>query len=174
MSFNLGSQPKSSKLNLVNFVSLSISLRPISLTDVDAKIASKVIATRIVKILPQIIHRNRDQTGYISGRYIGEAARSILDVMEFTKTVNTSGILLFIYFEKTFDSLEWNFMFKCLEIFGFCHIRIRWVETFYSNMSSCMINNRLKVNYTKTEAMWIGSCRYKNETPLSLKCCKTR
>ena len=35
--------------------------RPISLTNVHAKIASKVIATRIVKILPEIIHSN--QTG---------------------------------------------------------------------------------------------------------------
>ena len=39
--------------------------RPISLTNVDAKIASKVIATRIVKILPEIIHGN--QTGYVPG-----------------------------------------------------------------------------------------------------------
>ena len=31
----------------------------------------------------------------------------------------------------------------------------------------------LKVNYTKTEAMWIGSCRDNTETPLSLKWCKT-
>jgi len=55
--------------------------RPISLTNVDTKIASKVIATRITKILPEIIHSN--QTGYVSGRYIGEAARSILDVMDY-------------------------------------------------------------------------------------------
>ena len=113
--------------------------RPISLTNVDAKIASKVTATRIVKILPEIIHSN--QTGYVSGRYIGEAARSILDVMEYTKTVNIPGILLFIDFEKAFDSLEWNFMLKCLETFGFGHSLIRWVETFYSNISSCIINN---------------------------------
>ena len=33
--------------------------RPISLTNVDAKIASKVIATRIVKVLPEIIHSNQ-------------------------------------------------------------------------------------------------------------------
>ena len=38
----------------------------ISLTNVDTKIASKVIATRITKILPEIIHSN--QTGYVSGR----------------------------------------------------------------------------------------------------------
>ena len=58
--------------------------RRISLTNVDAKIASKVIATRIVKVLSEIIHSN--QTGYVSGRYIGEAARSILDTMDYTKT----------------------------------------------------------------------------------------
>ena len=81
------------------------------------------------------------QIGYVSGRYIGEAARSILNVMEYTKTVNIPVILLFIDFEKAFDSLEWNFMFKCLEAFGFGHSLIRWVETFYSNISSCIINN---------------------------------
>ena len=31
----------------------------------------------------------------------------------------------------------------------------------------------LKVNYTKTEAMWIGSSRNNIETPLALKWCKT-
>ena len=91
--------------------------RPISLTNVDAKIASKVIATRIVKVLPEIIHSS--QTGYVSDRYIGVAARSILDIMHYTKTYDIPGLLLFIDFEKAFDSLEWNFMFKCLEVFGF-------------------------------------------------------
>ena len=46
--------------------------RPISLINVDAKIASKVIATRVIKVLPEIIHCN--QTGYVKGRFIGEAA----------------------------------------------------------------------------------------------------
>ena len=59
--------------------------RSISLTNIDAKIASKVIATRIVKVLPEIIHSN--QTGYVSGRYIREAARSILDIMNYTKLI---------------------------------------------------------------------------------------
>ena len=65
--------------------------RPISLTNVDAKIAFKVIAARIVKVLPEIIHGN--QTGYVSGRYIGEAARSILHIMEYTEKMNISGVL---------------------------------------------------------------------------------
>ncbi len=57
--------------------------RPISLINVDAKIASKVIAARVIKFLSEIIHCN--QTGYVKGRFIGEAARSIIDVMDYTR-----------------------------------------------------------------------------------------
>ena len=113
--------------------------RPISLTNVDAKIASKAIATRIDNVLPEIIHSN--QTGYVPGRYIGEAARSILDMMDYTKFYDIPGMLLFIDFEKAFDFLEWSYMFKCLEVFGFGPSLIRWVETFYNKISSCIINN---------------------------------
>ena len=44
--------------------------RPISLLNVDAKIMSKAIATRIINILPKIIHHN--QTGFIEDCYIGD------------------------------------------------------------------------------------------------------
>ena len=32
-------------------------------------------------------------------------------------------------------------MFKCLKVFRFGPSLIRWVETFYSNITSCIINN---------------------------------
>ena len=48
----------------------------------------------------------------------------------------------FIDFEKAFDSLNWNFLLKCLVVFGFCGpSHITWVETFYANTSSCVLNN---------------------------------
>ena len=40
--------------------------RPISLINVDAKIASKVIAARVIKVLPEINYCN--QTGYVKAR----------------------------------------------------------------------------------------------------------
>ena len=39
--------------------------------------------------------------------------------MEYTKHKNKHGILFFIAFEKAFDSLEWDFLNKCLELFNF-------------------------------------------------------
>ena len=75
--------------------------RPISLinvTNVDAKIASKVIATRIIKVIPEIIHSN--QTGFVKGRFIGEAGRSIIDIMDYTKSQNIPGLLLSLILKR--------------------------------------------------------------------------
>ena len=61
------------------------------------------------------------------------------------------GLLLFIDFEKAFDSLEWDFLNKCLELFNFGPDFIRWVNTFYKNVKSCIINNGLCSHYFNVE-----------------------
>ena len=66
--------------------------RPISLVNVDAKIMSKVIATRLKNVLPQIIHHN--QAGFVKDRYIGETVRSIFDIMDFTAEENFPGLMI--------------------------------------------------------------------------------
>ena len=74
--------------------------------------------------------------------FIGEAARSIMsNVMDYAKKQNIPVILLFIDFEKAFDSIDWEFMVKCLDVFGFWPSLKGWIETFYKNISSCVINN---------------------------------
>ena len=58
--------------------------RPISLVNVDTKIMTNVIASRIKNILPDIIHPN--QTGYVKDRFIGETIRSIYDEKKWVLT----------------------------------------------------------------------------------------
>ena len=113
--------------------------RPISLVNVDAKIASKVISNRIKCCLPDIIHHN--QSGFIKDRFIGETARSILDIIDHTERSELPGMIIFIDFEKAFDSIEWCFLYSCLKAFNFGPEFIKWVKTFYKNVSSCVINN---------------------------------
>ena len=71
--------------------------------------------------------------------------------MHYTKKQNIPGILLFIDFEKAFDSINWNFMLKCLNAFGFGPGLIRWIETFSSNISSCVLNNGLCTPYFEVQ-----------------------
>ena len=113
--------------------------RPISLLNCDYKIATKAIATRLEKVLPAVIHPC--QAGYIKGRYIGECIRTISDIMTFTKKKNVPGAAVFLDFEKAFDSIEWNYLQKCLEVFNFGPQLRQWVRVFYNNISSCVLNN---------------------------------
>ena len=50
-------------------------------------------------------------------------------------------MILFLDFEKAFDSLEWYYLFKVLDIMNFGPSFINWIHTFYKNISSCVINN---------------------------------
>ena len=113
--------------------------RPISLMNVDYKIASKVLALRLKKVIPQVVHWN--QTGFVADRYIGDSIRSIWDVMEFTKQKNISGILLALDFEKAFDSLEWSYLLQVLELYNFGPSFLQWIKTLYSGACSCVMNN---------------------------------
>ena len=61
--------------------------------------------------------------------------------MDFTLSKNIPGLLIFIDFQKAFDCLKWNFLFSRLKVFNFGSDFIRWVEIFYKNIQSCVINN---------------------------------
>ena len=118
---------------------------PISLVNVDTKIMPKVIAATLKKVLPSIIHYN--QTGYVKGRFIGEAIRSIFDIIDFTAKENIPGLLLFIDFQKTFYSVEWEFLIESLKKLNFGRDFLQWVKTFYNNIKSRVINSGISSNF---------------------------
>ena len=103
------------------------------------KIGSKAIAKRLEKVLPYIIHY--DQSAFVNGRTIFGATRTISDVMDFTKARDYKGIMTAIDFEKAFDSINWNFLSKSLESFGFGESFRAWIEMFDNNISSSVTNN---------------------------------
>ena len=44
--------------------------------------------------------------------------RSIYKILDYTVEENIPGLLIFIDFEKAFDSVQWDFPFKCFEAFN--------------------------------------------------------
>ena len=119
--------------------------RPVTLLNVDCKIATKAIAKRMEPLLPNLVHI--DQTGFIKGQYIGENFRLKIDIMEHTKSESIPGILVSLDFQKALDSLEWSFMMKALNIFNFGTSIKRWISTFYTNIESAAINNGFITNW---------------------------
>ena len=119
--------------------------RPITLLNVDYKIASKVITKRLEKVLTFLI--NPDQTGFIKGRYIGQNIRLINDILEQTKLHNIPGILLQLDFRKAFDTIEWEFIQRTIALFNFGRSIQRWISIFYVNTESAVLNNGFCTNY---------------------------
>ena len=123
--------------------------RPISLINVDAKIASKVLALRMQKVLASII--NYDQTAYVRGRHIGESIRLVSDIFDFTEENSIGGILFSADFVKAFDSIEHPFLLAVLKSFGFGTQFIHWVRTIFKNAESCVMNNGHSTGYFPLE-----------------------
>ena len=119
--------------------------RPITLLNVDLKIASKVIAERIAKVMPKLI--NFHQSAFVEGRYIGDAVRTVADVLYYVKDKNIPGILLSIDFQKAYDSIDHGYMHKVLKAFNFGPSLCKWIDTFYTNISSCVMNNGTSTGY---------------------------
>ena len=91
--------------------------RPISLINVDAKIASKATALRIKTAIGKIFHC--DQTAYVCKMNIGKSVRLINDNLEYTDENDIEAILFSADFEKAFNLVEHSFIISTLRAFGF-------------------------------------------------------
>ena len=71
-----------------------------------------MLANRLLTVLPKLIHS--DQSGYVPNRCIGTNIRKLEDCIHFLNRHTASGIIVNIDYEKAFDSLEHNLIYKTL------------------------------------------------------------
>lgn len=119
--------------------------RPISLINVDTKLFSRCLAIRMKTVLPKLIHES--QCAYVSGRFLGEGAMLIDEIIQYVETCNLPVLLLAIDFKKAFDSLSWSFLWKILEVFRFPEKFINMIKVLYCNIESCVMNNGVSTGY---------------------------
>lgn len=91
--------------------------RPITLLNIDYKILAMVLTKRLQNVLADII--NEDQVGYLKGRSGIYNARLVQDVVDYHNLTAKDGAIIFTDFRKAFDSLEWIYIDKCLQLYGF-------------------------------------------------------
>ena len=111
--------------------------RPISLLCTTYKLASGVIAMRIKSILDNII--SKTQRGFIAGRQKSDCTRLIYDIIHTTENLNLHGLLMLIDFEKAFDSISWNFLYKTLKFFGLSEKFINWIKLFNNDTKAYVL-----------------------------------
>ena len=91
--------------------------RPISLLNVDMKLISKALASRLKSVISFIVNEN--QVPYVSNRFISESGRLISDVLEITDSLDNEGILMTAHINKAFNSINHSVLMCMLKKFGF-------------------------------------------------------
>ena len=116
--------------------------RPISLLNIDYKILTKVLATRIKKVLPSIIDMN--QTCGVKGRNISDHLLLIYYLEKYINNpdqIRPGGYIMCLDQEKAFDHMEHSFIFHALKAFNFGPIFLDWIICLYKN-----INSKVNIN----------------------------
>ena len=80
------------------------SWRPITLLDVDYKLAARVVAGRLLKVIHLIVAK--DQTCGVPGRFIGENLYIICDVVSFASRTGIPLVIMSLDQEKAFDRVD--------------------------------------------------------------------
>ena len=68
------------------------------------------------------------QTIFMKGRNIMSGILALHEVPHETKRRNHCGVVLKLDFEKAYDKVCWNFLFKNLEMRGFCDTWCKWIK----------------------------------------------
>lgn len=137
--------PKGSNLpknNITNW-------RPLTLTNTDYKIITKVLAIRLQCIVGNLIHYN--QSGFIKGRSISQHIRLIDDILNCYKRKNEHGMMISLDFQRAFDTVAKAAILESLQQFNFGPYFINLVKTIITNTESCVQNGGWISKFFKTE-----------------------
>ncbi|CAL1409387.1 unnamed protein product [Linum trigynum] len=117
-------------------------LRPISLCQFVYKIISKIMATRLAEILPDII--SDGQNAFIRERQIVDNILLGNELMHYLKTKNRGKkgyMALKVDMEKAYDRVEWPFLLAILEKMGFNSIWRGWIQECLRSTSFSVLMN---------------------------------
>ena len=134
--------------------------RPISLPNLDYKLAAHVLSGCLLKVIHHMV--SKDQTCGVPGRFIGENVALLRDVVDYATRFDVPVAILSLDQEKAFDHVDWGFMLSTLSKMGFGPSFINWVYLLYTDVSSTVkVNGYLSSFFRLTRGL-------RQDCPLSL------
>ena len=115
--------------------------RPLSMLNMDYKILSRILATRLLPFMPKLIHP--DQTGFIPGRSTAVNIRRLLMQMDSDNYNAETTAVLAVDIKKAFDSLEWRFLYQVMERMNLGVRFGAWTALLYTDPSALVRTGRL-------------------------------
>lgn len=148
--------------------------RPITLLNVDYKIISKTIASRLKQVLPNII--SSEQTCAVPGRDISDTLATVRDIIDYVTDKNIPAYIVKIDSDKAFDRISHSYLFNLLSEFGFGENFRNWIKILYTDISSAVkcnghISKFFKVGRSVRQGCGLSALLYTLAVePLNLIC----
>ncbi|KAF1327938.1 putative Pollike protein, partial [Globisporangium splendens] len=114
--------------------------RPITLMPVDVKALSKTLTFRLQSVVCSLIHT--DQKAFVKGRSIHHHVRFLADLQDLITNLDDEAYAMFLDFEKAFDRVNWDYMFRVLEKMGCGSAFIQWVRLLYTRPQAHLLINQ--------------------------------
>jgi len=106
------------------------------------KIVAKLLARRMKMVMPLII--DETQSAFIGGRHLLHSMMIGNEVIEEAKMSQKSCLVLKVDYEKTYDSVSWDFLLHMLRRTCFSSKWIKWIDGCLRSASiSVLVNGSL-------------------------------
>ena len=112
---------------------------PISLTNVDYKILAYILTVQLSVCFEEIYHPS--QTAYIPGRFISTNICKMQDVIDYSSKNQQQWVILFLDFQKAFDSVSHAFLSVLMIHMGFPPHFVVWIQLLYVNAGLVVQNH---------------------------------
>ena len=113
--------------------------RPISLSNTDYKIMSKILTTRLNKVLPQLI--NEHQVCGITGRSIQRHLYLLQDLNRDEQLSRSKFNLVGIDMQKAFDRIDHGYVMEVAKKVGFSDNMLKWFKIIQTDLTAKVIVN---------------------------------
>lgn len=124
--------------------------RPITVSNTDYKILTKVLTERVLRVSHSLIHP--DQAEFIKGCSILDQTKLIRLVMETTK--EHKGAIVCLDQEKAYGKVCHGFLWETLNMFGFHPLFVKVIQYLYANAKTAVIlNGSVGTKYTVTRGV---------------------
>src|SRR6185295_1498890 len=128
--------------------------RPITLSNCDCKIFSRLLASQLTTALPSLIGIN--QCGFIRDRQAADVAMAIRAVLGYAASNVVDGALLLLDQEKAYDRISHPFLFVVLDAFGFPPLLQQAFASTFTNSYTSILDDGVLVGPI---AVGVGVCQ---------------
>ncbi|XP_039146809.1 uncharacterized protein LOC120284053 [Dioscorea cayenensis subsp. rotundata] len=113
--------------------------RPISLINAPLKIISKILATRLSKVIDRLV--DHSQSAFIKGRSIMDNVVAAEEIIFSLQKRRLDGNIAKVDFARAFDMVDWDFLLELLEARGFGPRWRHWIANLlFTSKASILIN----------------------------------